>query len=111
MKIPKQTLNPLQYMGHPVSHSIFLSPVTHAEIMQIIMGLPNGAAGYDEITAVKLQLALLHIIGPPMYICNLSLNQSIFPTEIKLANIIPLYNANNPDQAAGHPILEGPQLG
>ena len=50
-----------------------------------------------KITAVKLQLALLHIIEPPMYICNLSLNQGIFPTEIKLANIIPLYNADNPD--------------
>ena len=34
MKIPKQTLNPLQYMGHPVPHTFFLSPVTHAEINQ-----------------------------------------------------------------------------
>ena len=97
MKIPKQNLNPLQYMGHPVPHTIFLSPVTHAEINQIIMGLKNGAVGYDEITAVTLQLVSLHIIEPLMYICNLSLNQGIFPTEMKLANVIPLYEANNPD--------------
>ena len=32
-----------------------------------------------------------------MYICNLSLNQGIFPTEMKVANVIPLYKANNPD--------------
>ena len=97
MKIPKQNLNPLQYMGHPVPHTIFLSPVTHAEINQIIMRLKNGAAGFDEITAVTLQLVSLHIIEPLMYICNLSLNQGIFPSEMKLANVIPLYKANNPD--------------
>ena len=28
------------------------------------MGLKNGAAGYDEITAVTLQLVSLHIIEP-----------------------------------------------
>ena len=39
----------------------------------------------------------LYIIEPYMYICNLSLNQGIFPTEMKLANGIPLYKANNPD--------------
>ena len=97
MKIPKQNLNPLQSMGHPVPHTFFLFPVTHAEINQIIMGLKHGAAGYDEITAVTLQLVSLHIIEPLMYICNLSLNQGIFPTEMKLANVIPLYKANNPD--------------
>ena len=32
-----------------------------------------------------------------MYICTVSLNQGIFPTEMKLANGIPLYKANNPD--------------
>ena len=96
MKIPKQNLNPLQYMGHPVPHTIFLSPATHAEINQIIIALKNGAAGYNEIIAVTLQLVSLHIIEPLMYICK-SLNQGIFPTEMKLANVIPLYKANNPD--------------
>ena len=95
MKIPKQNLNPLQYMGHTVPQTIFSPPVTHAEINQIIMGLKNGAAGYDEITAVTLQLVSLHIIERHMYICNLSLNLGIFPTEMKLANVIPLYKANN----------------
>ena len=90
MKIPKQNPNPLQYMGHPVPHTIFLSPVTHTEINQIIMGVKHWAA-------VTLQLVSLHIIEPLMYICNLSLNQLIFPTEMKLANVIPLYKANNPD--------------
>ena len=61
------------------------------------MGLKNGAAGYDEITAVTLPLVSLHFIEPLMYICNLSMNQGIFPTEMKLANVIPLYKANNPD--------------
>ena len=97
VKIPKQNLNPLQYMGHPVPHTIFLSPVTHDEINQIIMVLKNGAAGYDEITAVTLPLVSLHFIEPLMYICNLSMTQGIFPTEMKLANVIPLYKAYNPD--------------
>ena len=33
-----------------------------------------------------------------MYICNLSLNQGIFPTEMKLANVTPLCKTNYPDE-------------
>ena len=65
MKIPKQYLNSLQYMGHPVPRTNFLSPVTHAEINQIIMGLQNGAVGNNETTALTLQLVALHIIILP----------------------------------------------
>ena len=36
------------------------------------------------------------IVNPLAYICNLSLKQGIFPTELKIANVLPLYKSDDP---------------
>ena len=39
----------------------------------------------------------LQIFEPLVYICNLVLNQGIFPSEMKLGNVVPLYRVKYPD--------------
>ena len=36
------------------------------------------------------------ITSPLAYLCNLSFDQGVFPRELKLANVIPLYKADDP---------------
>ena len=36
-----------------------------------------------------------YIIEPLAYICNLSLNQGVFSSELNIANILPLYKADD----------------
>ena len=36
------------------------------------------------------------IVLPLVYLCNISLDQGIFPDELKVANIVPLYKADDP---------------
>ena len=36
------------------------------------------------------------IADPLEYICNLSLKQGVFPTELTNANVLPLYKSNDP---------------
>ena len=36
------------------------------------------------------------IVNPLAYIWNLSLKQGVFPTEIKIANVLPLYKSDDP---------------
>ena len=36
------------------------------------------------------------IVNPLIYICNLSLAQGVFPSELKIANVLPLYKADDP---------------
>ena len=88
-KIPNMGVSPVDYMGQPLVNSIFQSEVTTNEIGQFWGSLKNAAAGHEEINACLLRLVSPFIAEPPMYLCNHSLSESLFPTELKLANVIP----------------------
>ena len=94
--IPDLSINPLKYMSVPASHTIFLSHVTNIEIIRIIQDLKIGTPGYDEINASVLKLVSCHVVVPLVYLCNLSIDQGIFPKELKLANVLPLYKTDDP---------------
>ena len=92
----KLGVNHLTHMGPPISQTIFLSPVTNIELIRIIQDLKNGAPGYDEISASALKLVSCHVVVPLVYLCNLSIDQGVFPKELKLANVLPLYKTDDP---------------
>ena len=83
-------------MGPPISQTIFLSPVTNIELIRIIQDLKNGAPGYDEKSASALKLVSCHVVVPLVYLCNLSIDQGVFPKELKPANVLPLYKTDDP---------------
>ena len=87
------SISPSRYMGDMISQSLFLDPVTPQEIVEIIKSLKNGAPGYDEINNKILQLSLNPIIGPLSFLCNRSLTEGVFSSELKLANILPLFKS------------------
>ena len=95
-KIPKQRLSPVSFMSEPIENSIFLHPVTSEEILKILHSLKNGAAGYDEINASLLKSISASIMEPLVHICNLSLSEGLFPNELKLANVLPLFKSDDP---------------
>ena len=95
-KIPDLGVNPLTHMGPPISQTILLSPVTNIELIRIIQDLKNGAPGYDEIGASALKRVSCHVVVPLVYLCNLSIDQGVFPKELKLANVLPLYKTDDP---------------
>ena len=92
-KIPSQDISPLQFMGDPIANSIFLSDVTFEEISNIISSLKNGAAGWDEFTPQMIKEIRSSINSPSVHICNLSLQQGLFPDELKIANVLLLFKA------------------
>ena len=95
-KIPQLGIDPLNYMGGPERESIFLPHVTCSEIHNIIVNLNNCAPGYDEINTSILKFVSENIVDPLVYLCNLSLQQGIYPRELKLANVLPLYKNDDP---------------
>jgi hypothetical protein len=90
-KIPDVNINPMQFMKQRVLNSIYLPCATESEILKIIISLKSVAAGYDEVGANILKLSLNNIISPLTYLCNTSMEQGVFPNEMKLAKVIPLY--------------------
>ena len=94
--IPKIDKSPLEHMGNRVTESIYLNPVTHEEIKQILFSLKNSATGWDDIGASILKLSSESIVQPLSVVCNLSLSEGIFPHQLKIANVIPLYKSDDP---------------
>ena len=97
-KIPNVDKSPLFFMCNRIAETIFLSPVTTTEIDKLILSLKDSAPGWDYITASLLKISLDYIRDPLCYLCNKSLQTGIFPAQLKIANVLPLYKAEDPFQ-------------
>ena len=74
------------------SKSIFLTPCTPHEIINIVSSLKNKqSSSHDGITNVLLKHIIESIAQPLCYIFNKSLSQGVFPDIMKLAEVIPLH--------------------
>ena len=78
-------------MGNGFTESIYLAPVSENEIGQLMKSLKDTAAGFDDLYAMCLKISSQFLVKPLTHICNLSLSQGIFPEQLKIANVIPLY--------------------
>ena len=80
-------------MDHPAINSIFLPDVAIDEMKAIVLSLKNGAADWDDITPKIIKMIHPSDNHPLVYMINLSLQQGIFPKELKIANVLPLFKA------------------
>jgi hypothetical protein len=68
-----------------------LTPTSTKEITEIVKSIKSkNSRGYDEIPVKVLKLSLPFIISFLIYVCNKSLLKGIFPTRLKLSQIIPI---------------------
>ena len=82
-------------MKEKLVNSMFMEPVKEDEVTTIISNLKNSAPGHNEITAGTLKGVLAAINDSLVYILNLSLSQGLFPDELKIANVVPIYKADD----------------
>ena len=94
-KIKKQDISPNSYLKNKMINSIFLNSVTDLEIINMLKSCKDSSPGYDDIKVSPLCTVLEYIAQPLSYICNLSLKEGIFPEELKIANVIPLFKKDN----------------
>ena len=47
---------------------------------------------------IIVKQVISHIVKPLSYICNMSLTSGIFPNNMKIAKVIPLYKANGKNE-------------
>ena len=71
---------------------MFLAPTDCMEILNIIKELnPTKSAGFDEIPPKIIKMAAPFIANPLTDIINASLSTGIFPDNMKIAKVIPLF--------------------
>ena len=93
--IPNVDIFSRNYMRDRVLQTIFIEPVTAAELIKIVHSLKNGAPGYDGVPSQILKETINTIINPLCFLCNHSLEQGVFSSELKLANMLPLFKSGD----------------
>lgn len=92
-KIPNNNVDPLSYMNGRNQHSIFLEPVSVTEVSNIIKEVRNASPGWDDIHAKVVKRTSEYFIDPLTHVCNLSILKGCFPSELKIAKVLPLHKA------------------
>ena len=93
-KIPAPTKSINEYLKKiPINQkSLFMTPTTESEILKLIGSLPNkSSSGYDEISNIILKEIKKEITPILVHIFNESIVKGIFPENMKVAHIVPLY--------------------
>ena len=58
--------------------------------------LKKSSAGWDEIPTSMAKKCITGFIEPLTYLINKSFSEGIFPTELKLARVVPILKAGDP---------------
>ena len=93
-KIIRSDVDPLSYVSLN-DKSIHIPNININEVLSVISSMPSSAAGYDEMPASIMKLLIDYYIEPLTYLINLSITQGIFPCEMKLAKVIPIYKSED----------------
>ena len=91
-KIPTQNVVPTEYIKNKAVYSLYLELVNESEIKKLKSNTP----GYDKIGSAVQKWCVDFISEPLSHICNMSLQEGIFPDELKIAHVIPLYKCDDP---------------
>ena len=84
------------YMGQQNLNSMFINPVNEAEVIRIIkLCKTNDSMDYNDISMWVLSRIAPHVVKPLVHIFNLSFSTGIFPSELKIAKVIPLFKNGN----------------
>jgi hypothetical protein len=82
-----------------ILNSFFFEPVTYNEIQNIVKSFkPKTSSGNDEISPKLLKMCSSVLSHPLAHIANISLETGVFPSQMKVAKVIPIFKANDPTQ-------------
>ena len=87
-------VNPLLYVDSNVN-SIIMPEVSEEEITSVILSINNSAPGYDDMPASVMKKCVYDYITPLTYLINSSIKQGIFPSELKIAKVFPIFKAGD----------------
>ena len=94
-KIPNNNISYRRFLPENLNLSLFLEPIDETEIKKINKP-KEGAPGRNGISSKNIKLIKDYISYPLANMVNLSFEQGVFPDELKIAVITPLYKAKDP---------------
>ena len=93
--IPSSNIPPTSFIHNTNPISMYTRPVTELELINVIRELKNNSPGPDGIPATIIKESTEIIVPILTHVINLSLTQGIFPDEMKLAKVLPLFKSGD----------------
>ena len=90
----KSENDPLVYF-QTNNNSFHIPELNKDEIKSTISSINNSASGYDKLPASIMKQCIDSYIDPLTLLINQSIQQGVFPAELKIAKVIPLYKGDN----------------
>ena len=101
--IPRTPNSPLKYLGSNSENSLYLSPVTHFEVEDIISNLDSAKSiGPYSIPVNLLKILKRHISHPLAELVNQSFLKGIFPHNLKVAEVVSIYKKGDPEDVSNY---------
>ena len=101
-KIPQTPTITTQYIPKRYNINIELKPTTESEIGKIIQKLKLCSTGWDNIPAILLKENCNTFKPVITHIVNSSLEMGVFPKEMKIANVVPIFKAGGMDEITNY---------
>ena len=74
-----------------MSQLIFRTPYLSLILLAVINSMKHSSPGWDSLPTHILKLYLTDYIKPLMYLINESFETGIFPDELKIAKVVPVF--------------------
>ena len=72
------------------------------DVKNTILSLTNSSPGYDEFPAFIAKQCIDNYVVPLTYVINMLLIEGIFPSELKLARVIPIFKSEESDKVPNY---------
>ena len=83
-------------MGQSANQSMFLFETNAEEVAKIITNLENKkSTGHDDITVKFIKISSIYISELLARVINISIKTGIYPDQLKIAKVIPIYKKGN----------------
>ena len=99
---PASEDSPITWMKDRNGNSLFIVPTNETELHQVIKSLKDCSTGWDELTLSTINLSWPDIAPAFVHVMNLSLEQGVVPLELKVARVIPLFKADDPEKFSNY---------
>ena len=76
-----------------------MSPVSYSELLNVVSKLKcKKSFHYHGLNMWIIKKTIIYVLEPFMHICNLSFSKVIFPLQMKIAKVIPIFKSGDKSQ-------------
>ena len=91
----KNDIDPLSYVNYNIN-SIVVQEVSSNQVREVINSLNNSSPGHDELPPFVAKACMNELIEPITHMVNESLKSGLFPSELELARVVPIFKSGDP---------------